>query len=136
MILEKKLTIREILREMDYLKKQIYSLETVLQRRINPLKGITYKDINSTIRGGGVSDPMTTNLIKQEELKTELDAKIDSYNSYREKAIEEIVEMMSTKSDEEMVVFFRDELHWKWNDIAKVVHLSIRQCQRKYKNGK
>lgn len=136
MILEKKLTIKEVLREMDYLKKQIYSLETILQKRINPLKGITYKDINCIIKGGGNSDPMTNNLIKQEEIKTDLDAKLASYNSYREQAIEEIAIMMSTRTDEEMVVFFRDDLCWKWNDIIKVMHCSLRKGHYLYKNGK
>ncbi len=137
MILEKKLTIKELLKEMDYLKKQIYSLETVLQRRINPLKGITYEDVNSTIKGkGGHNDPMTNNLIQKDELKTKLDVKKDSYYSYREQAIEEIAEMMSTKSDEEMVVFFRDDLHWKWNDVIKVMHCSLRKGHYLYKKGK
>ena len=136
MILEEKLTINEILREMDYLKKQIYSLETILQKRINPLKGITYKDINCVIKVGGNSDQMTNNLIKQEELKNELETKIDSYYSYRSQAIEEITNMMSTKSDEEMIVFFLFFLHWKWNDIIKVMHCSLRKGHYLYKKGK
>ena len=132
MILDKKLSIKEIFQEMRRLKNRIYSLQTILQKRINPLKGITYKDIIS--KGGGVSDIMTTNLIKIEEDKGTLESHIESYNSYRNLAISEIIEMSEVKTDVEMIVFYRDELHWKWKDIARIMNYSVRQCQRKY-NG-
>ena len=134
MILEKKLTIKEILQEMRRLKSRIYSLQTILQKRINPLKEITYKDIIS--KGGGVSDIMTTNLIKIEEDKVTLESYIESYNSYRNLAINEIIEMAETKTDAEMIVFYRDELKWKWKDICKIVHYSRAHANRLYNDLK
>lgn len=135
MLLEKKLNIKEILREMNRLRKRFYSLATILQKRINPLKGITYKDIQIN-GGGGASDIMTNNLIKIEEDKETLESIRDSYNSYRNLAIDRIIEMQEEKTDAEMIVFFRDELHWKWKDIARIMSYSERHCRRLYNQEK
>ena len=130
MILEKKLTIEEILVEMNKLKNKIYSLETVLHKKINPLKGVTYKDI--VTKNHTNNDIILNSIIKVDELESELDATIESYNGYKNMAIREIQKMRKEKTVDEMIVLYRDKLHWKWKDICKITNYSIRQCHRKY----
>ena len=133
MISQKELTIYELLEELKNLKKEYYKLATILAKRIEPLKGLSYDDVNSTIKGrGGVKDTMTNNLAKAEEYQTKLDAIKDSYNSYYNVLMEKIEIMQGNCSEAEMIVFCRDELHWKWSDIAKMVNYTDRHCRRIY----
>ncbi len=137
MISQKHLTIHEILKEMRSLEKEYYRLATILAIRIEPLKGLSYSDINTTIKGhGGVKDIMTNNLAKAEEYQTKLEAIKASYDSYYDSAVEQIKEMQDTCSDAEMIVFYRDELRWKWAEISKVVHYTDRHCKRLYREIK
>ena len=133
MILGKELTIEEILDEMNDLKKRINSIATILRIKMEPLKGIEYKDVVS--KGSNVmNDVMLNRIIKTDELAQELEAKKESYNDYRRVAVEKIQKMREEKSVDEMIVFYRDKLHWKWREIAKITNYSSRQCLRKYKN--
>lgn len=130
MISQQNLTIRDLLREMKNLKIEIETLETVLHRKVIPLKGITYKDITSS--NHNYQDRTLETMIKVDELEIEIDSKIDSYYSYRDKAIEQIKEMRKTKPIGYMIVFYRDELHWKIRDICKITNFSRAQVYRYY----
>ena len=133
MISQKELTIYEVLRELQELKKEYYRLATLLAIRIEPLRGLSFNDVNSTIKGhGGAKDTMTNNFAKIEEYQTKLDAIKDSYDSYYNDAMKKIKIMQDSCSEAEMIVFYRDELHWKWKDIAKIVHYTDRHCKRIY----
>ena len=130
MISQQNLTIRDLLREMKNLKIEVETLETILHKKINPLKGITYKDIVSS--NHNYYDRTLENIIKIDELEIEMDSKIESYYSYRSKAIEQIKEMRKTKPVGYMIVFYRDELHWKIRDICKMTNFSRSQVYRYY----
>ena len=54
----------------------------------------------------------------------------DTMESQQEGEISEIDDA------EDRIIFFRDKLHWKWSDIAKVENYSERQVRRKYKIAK
>ena len=75
---------------------------------------------------------MLNKMIKLDDTREEFDAVKESYNAYREVAINKIGEMLETKSKKECIVYFRDKLHWKWKQIGKIVSLSDRQCQNLY----
>lgn len=133
MITQKELTIQELLREMRTLKRTIVCLveKKYLNLVLRHLKAISYKDICVQSSRGG-SDIMVNTMIKDERLGDDINRKINSYNEYKEIATEKIRKKAETATDEEMIKFYRDELHWKWNDISKTVGFSVRQCQRKY----
>ena len=130
MISGKELTLDEIIEEMNNLKKRIYSIATQMEINISNImvKAITPNDVK--VKGGKIGDKMTNFVIKDDELKEELESKIASYNEYRKKAIAKIE---ATDDVNERIVFYRDKLHWKWYDIAKTENFSIRQAQRRYK---
>lgn len=133
MISQKELTIYELLEELKNLKKEYYKLATILAKRIEPLKGLSYGDVNSTIKGrGGVKDTMTNNLAKAEEYQTKLDAIKDSIESYQAELIQKLNNVYCKKRSKEKVIFLRNEMHASWNDIAFVLGLSERQCMRLY----
>ena len=133
MLTGKELTINELVDNMNELKKQIYSIATQIEINIAniQLKAITPKDI--MVKGGKISDRMTNFVIKDESLRFELESKKESYNDYRKKVIAKISEIDDA---EDRIIFFRDKLHWKWSDIAKVENYSERQVRRKYKIAK
>ena len=135
MILEKKLTIKEIFDEMKSIKARLIYLSEKYHRSTASITAVTWKDI--VVGGGRKGDIMLNKVIKKEELENKFDADLASYNSYKELAIEEIRKMMSKESVEYCIVYFRDELKWKWDDISKVFNYSLRQCHNlynKYKN--
>ena len=132
-IVDASLSIDKILREMKNLKRTILTLidRKYLNIVLRYLKAITLKDlyVQYTKRS---ADIMLKSIIKDEELAEEIESKVNSYVSYRELAIKKIQEMIETKTDEEMIIFYKDTLNWQWNMIAKAENLSVRQCQRKY----
>ena len=42
------------------------------------------------------------------------------------------MEMKKTKSVDEMIVFYKDTMHYKFEDIAILVDYSLAQVKRKY----
>lgn len=130
------LNVYDLINEMNSLKKDIYSLATLLEINVSKirLQPITIKDI--FVKGGMPQDKMANYMIQDEKLKSDLENKIESYNSYRDLTIVEIKKMQANKSDDEMIAFYRDTLKWKWHDIAKIMNYSIRQSQRKYNKFK
>lgn len=134
MILEKKLTIKEILVEMKSIKIKLIKLSEKYNRSTANITAISWKDI--MVNGGRKGDIMLNKVIKKEELEDEFDIVKASYDSYKNLAIEEIREMLATKSTEYCITYFRDELKWKWKDICKVFNYSLRQCHNIYNKFK
>lgn len=134
MILEKQLTIKEMFDELKVLKSRLIKLSDRYNRSLISVSAITWKDIVS--KGGIKGDIMLNRVIKQENLENEFDIVLASYNDYRERTIEEIRKMISENSVEYCIVYFRDDLHWKWKDISKLFNYSIRQCHNLYSKGK
>lgn len=134
MILEKKLTIKEIFDEMQSLKARLINLATVYHRSTASITAVTWKDI--VVGGGRKGDIMLNKVIKKEELENKFDADLASYNFYKELAIEEIREMISKESVEYCIAYFRDELKWRWEDIRKLFSYSLRQCHNLYNKHK
>lgn len=133
--IKKDLTIREVFAEIMTLKSRLIKLSHKYNRSMILISAITYKDIIT--KGGRKSDDvMLDKTIRREELKDEFDIVKESYDSYKDLAIEKIQEMIATKPVEECIVYFRDELHWKWDDITKLFNYSLRQCHNLYSKGK
>ncbi len=128
------LTIKQLFNELKVLKARLIKLAEKYNRNMINVSAITYKDIIT--KGGAKGDIMLNKVIKKDELNNEFDIVLASYNEYKEKAIEEIRKMLNEKSTGYCIAYFRDELKWKWNDIAKIVNYSVRQCIRLYKAEK
>ena len=95
------------------------------------LQAIRPKDLN--VSGGKTSgDSMLNMMINEEELLNNLDEIKKAYNSYRELAINILVEYARIKPVEEMIIIYRDKMHFKWNDIAWLVGYSRAQVIRIY----
>ena len=134
MILEKKLTIKEIFDEMKVIRSRLIELSHKYNRTLVDISAVTWKDI--VTKGGRKGDIMLNRVIKRENLENEFDIVMESYRDYKEMAINEIREMIKNNSVEYCIVYFRDNLHWRWNDISKVFNYSIKQCHRLYNKEK
>lgn len=132
--MEKELTIKEILDEMSFIKARLIKLAEKYNKLLINVSAISWKDIMT--QGGKKGDIMLNKEINKESTKNEFDIVLESYNSYKIEAIEKIKEMIATKSTEECIVYFRDNLKWKWEEISKMFNYSIKQCNRLYKKGK
>lgn len=130
MILEKKLTIKEKLDEMQVLKYRLIRLAEKEHRLMSIVTAITWKDI--VVGGGKKGDIMLNKYIKKEELESEFDIVKASYDSYKEDVIKDLREMIKNKSIGYCIVYFRDSLKWKWEDISRMFNYSIKQCRRLY----
>jgi len=98
------------------------------------MKAIQVKDV-CVQSSRGSFDALLMQIIKDNELTDTIDAKITSY-TYKVLVVERIKEMSKTATEEEMIVFCRDILHWKWEDIARTTNYSLSQFHRKYKQLK
>lgn len=134
MISGKELTLEEILKEMKKLKYEIYCVSDKYVMSQIHLKGITWKDI--VTKGGRISDKMSNSLIKKEELGKQIVSKVDSYNSYRNLAIDKINEMIENKSESDIIIFLKEEMKWNWKDIARIMNYSISTCKRRFREKK
>ena len=127
------LSLDEELKNMKDLRNR-YDIKCVMLHKNRfrvSLQAIRPKDLN--VSGGKTSgDIMLNMMINEEELLNNLDEIKKAYNSYRELAINILVEYARTKPVEEMIVIYRDKMHFKWNDIAWLVHYSSRQVIRIY----
>ncbi len=130
----KHLTIKELFDEMKVLRSRLIKLSHKYNRSLIGINAISYKDI--MVKGGKKDDVMLNNTIKREEIENEFDIVKESYESYREEAIKEIREMIATKPVDECIVYFRDTLNWKWNDISKLFNYSRIHCIRLYNKRK
>lgn len=133
MINGKELTVQEILEEMDELKERYYYVANLLHKNFLSirLKGVELKDI--MVKGGRrTSDKILLSITKSEDLNVELENTRESYYAYRDLLIDKIIEMKKTKSVDEMIVFYKDTMHYKFEDIAILVDYSLAQVKRKY----
>jgi len=133
MINGKELTVQEILEEMDELKERYYYVANLLHKNFLSirLKGVELKDI--MVKGGRrTSDKILLSITKSEDLNVELENTRESYYAYRDLLIDKIMEMKKTKSVDEMIVFYKDTMHYKFEDIAILVDYSLAQVKRKY----
>ena len=133
MINGKELTVQEILEEMDELKERYYYVANLLHKNFLSvrLKGVELKDI--MVKGGRrTSDKILLSITKSEDLNVELESTRESYYAYRDLLIDKIMEMKKTKSVDEMIVFYKDTMHYKFEDIAILVDYSLAQVKRKY----
>ena len=79
-----------------------------------------------------VFDKFTHYVIKDEELDQTIYLIQEEINAYEKYIINEM-KRISESSKEEKIIYYRDEENKSWEEIAKIVHYSVRQCQRKYK---
>lgn len=134
MILEKKLSIKEIFDEIKVIRSRLIELSHKYNRTLINISAVTWKDI--VTKGGKKGDIMLNRVIKKEEIENEFDVVMETYRDYKEMAINEIREMIKNNSIEYCIVYFRDNLHWKWDDISKLFNYNERHCRRLYKNYK
>ena len=134
MILEKKLSIKEIFDEIKVIRSRLIELSHKYNRTLINISAVTWKDV--VTKGGMKGDIMLNRVIKKENLENEFDVVMETYKDYKEMAINEIREMMRNNSVEYCIVYFRDNLRWKWNDISKLFNYSIKQCHRLYNKEK
>ena len=134
MISGKELTLEEVVKEMNKLKYRLLDLSEKLHIGFFEIRAITYKEIMSSTNYKG--DIMLNRVIKTDGTREEFDSVKESYNAYREVAINKIGEMLETKSKSECIVYLKDKIHWKWKQIAKLMDLSDRQCQNLYNKEK
>ncbi len=133
MINGKELTVQEILEEMDELKERYYYVANLLHKNFLSirLKGVELKDI--MVKGGRkTSDKILLSIARSEDLNIELESARESYYSYKDLLIDKIIEMKKTKSVDEMIAFYRDTMHYKFEDIGILVNYSTKQVKRKY----
>lgn len=133
MISGKELTVEEILEEMSKLKERYYYIANLLHKNFLSirLRGVEFKDI--MVSGGRrTSDKMLLSIIKNGDLNLELESIKDAYYSYRDLLIDTIIDMKKTKTVDEMIVFYKDTMHYKFKDIAILVDYSLKQVKRKY----
>jgi len=134
MITKKELTIKELFVEMKTLYARLIKLAEKYNKSLITVSAISWKDI--VTQGGKKGDIMLNNEIKKESLNNEFDIVKASYDSYKAEAEEKIREMIATKSVGYCIVYFRDELKWKWKEICKLFNYSEMQCHRLYKKEK
>lgn len=127
------LTVKELFDELKTLESRLISLSHKYNRTLT-ITAITWKDI--LVKGGKKDDIMLNNVIKREELQDEFDIAKISYDSYKEVTIEKIREMIANHSVEYCIVYFRDELGWKWKDICRLFNYSRSQASKKYSDFK
>lgn len=80
-----------------------------------------------------IFDKFTHYAIKDEELDKTIYLIQEEINAYERFIISEM-KRIAESSKSEQIIYYRDEEHKSWEEISKLVHYSVRQCQRKYKN--
>ena len=132
------LTLSEVLENMTELRHK-YKIKCIMYNK-NQLRGrlkaIQPKDLN--VSGGRrrrSNDELLSMLIKNEELITSLDEIKKAYDTYRELAINILVDYATKLGIEEMILIYREKMHFKWEDIAWLTGYSKRQVLRIYQNS-
>lgn len=131
------LTLDDILKNMEELKTK-YKIKCVMYNKnllYTGLQSIQPKDITTT---GGKHNPdkILLSIVKRAELCEKLDEIVESYNAYRELAINKLVEYSKIKTISEMIIIYRDKMHFKWKAIAFIVKYSRAQVIRIYNDFK
>lgn len=134
MILEKKLTVKEIFDELKVIRSRLIELSHKYNRTLVDISAVTWKDV--VTKGGMKGDIMLNRVIRKDNLEEEFDVVMESYKDYKQMAINEIREMIKNNSVEYCIVYFRDNLRWRWNDISRLFNYSIKQCHRLYNKEK
>ena len=134
MDLKKDLTIKELFVEMRTLYARLIKLAEKYNKSLITVSAISWKDI--VTQGGKKGDVMLNKEIRKEVMQNEFDIVKTSYDSYKAEAEDKIRDMIATKSVGYCIVYFRDELNWKWKDICKLFSYSEMQCHRIYKKEK
>ena len=134
MILEKKLTVKEIFDELKVIRSRLIELSHKYNRTLVDISAVTWKDV--VTKGGKKGDIMLNRVIRKDNLEEEFDVVMESYKDYKQMAINEIREMIKNNSVEHCIVYFRDNLRWRWNDISRLFNYSIKQCHRLYNKEK
>lgn len=131
------ISLDEVLNNMRDLKNK-YEIKIVMfhKNRLKVgLQSIQPKDLN--VKGGRRNnDSLATMLIKEEEYLNSLEGLKESYNLYREMAINILVKYAKTKSVAEMISIYRDKMKFKWDDIAWLVKYSRSQTIEIYNRNK
>ena len=129
------LTIREAKNELKKLENEFDLYLT--KKKINFLKtqpsAIKYKDVVSSSHS--IFDKFTHYVIKDEEMDLKIYGIQESINAYQEFIVKEM-KRISESGGSELIVFLRDELKLKWNDISKQTNYSERQARRLYNLSK
>ena len=82
-----------------------------------------------------VYDKLTHYTIRNEELDQTIYALQEEINAIERYIINEM-RRISEAPESERIVYFRDEEKKSWEEIHRIVHYSVRQCQRYYKEYK
>ena len=142
MILEKKLTIREvkkILRDLNDDLDTILTNKKINYQRIQP-QSIALRDI-VVDQSHSSFDKFAHYVIKDEDLDIKIVSLLQSINSYESLIIKRIKSIaLSNKKDAEVIILREDEKYacehegnpMPWNLIGEKVGYSDRQCQRIY----
>lgn len=127
------LTLDEVLKNMKELKNR-YGIKCVMYHRNRGKVGLqTIRPKDLMVTSSRMSNDTILNMLaKEEELISSLDEIKESYNLYRELAINILVDYAMTKSKEEMIIIYRDKMHFKWDDIAWLIGYEERQIRRIY----
>ncbi len=133
----KELTIEEVIEEMGKLKIRYYDIAHRL--RINfakiRLRSVVPKDI--MVKGGRrTNDKILLSIAEQDDLRTELSEVKKAYYSYKDLLIELIWEKEKKSTKEEMIQFYKEKMHYSYDEIAVLIGYSKRQVQRIYKELK
>ena len=134
MEIKKEMSIKELFDEMQFLKARLIKLAEKYNKSLITVSAINWKDI--IVGGGRKGDIMLNKEIKKEEMLNEFDIVKASYDDYKNQAVEKIKDMIANKSVAYCIVYFRDTLKWKWEDISKLFNYSRIQCIRLYKKEK
>lgn len=129
------MTIKEAKNELKKLENELDLYLT--KKEINYLKtqpsSIKYKDVVSSSHS--IFDKFTHYVIKDEEVDIKIYSIQESINAYQKYIVKEM-KRISENGGSELIVFLRDELKLKWDEIVKQTNYSLRQCHRLYKGAK
>lgn len=142
MILEKKLTIREvkkILRDLNDNLDTILTNKKINYQRTQP-QSIAIKDV-IVDQSHSSFDKFAHYVIKDEDLDIQIISLLQSINSYESLIIKRIKSIaLANKKDAEVIILREDEVYARehdgnprpWNLIGEKTGFSDRQCQRIY----
>ncbi|MBQ4263125.1 MAG: hypothetical protein IJB83_02635 [Bacilli bacterium] len=88
-----------------------------------------------TSKTGMIFDKFTHYIIKDSEYDSKIYSLQESINAYQKYVIEEM-KRISENGGSELIVYYRDELKLKWEEIVKLTHYSLRQCHNLYNQAK
>ena len=120
--------LTDLLKEMEKLKIK-YKLKCLMydeKVNTNVLQAVRPKDIASSSYHSN-EDKTLLKLIQEESILDSIDTLKRKYNIYRNLVINKLVEYSGKKTIAEMIVIYREQMHFKWEDIAYLVKYSRSQ---------